>query len=155
MILGHDGTPLANPDIQRRLAQIDPRLTLQFMKWGEKEWWAVMERWPENDPRWQRVQGGEIPEAEAQDMLCMLPGDCSPDQAYGYLVNTLVANQGRASWQKLLQRVGEYNRQQQEQAKQQVLEVAEDLTQYAASKGLLAEQGKGVSKVFLNFGKKK
>lgn len=56
------GGEVLPPDhIVRRLQAISPRLGLRWMTGAHIPYWALTEEWPTGDPRWAKVQSGEIP----------------------------------------------------------------------------------------------
>lgn len=132
MLYDAAGSPVAPPEIERRLKQVHDGLTLRWMAAGAGDsYWAVCCRWEESDPRWQRVQSGQIPESQAVDMVTMLPVDCPVSEAYGYFVNGVRAG-STTSVRRLLDRVEEWNREAQDAAWEQ--EIGQPLQAYVEAK---------------------
>lgn len=80
-------TPQPPEEIVRRLRQVNPHLGVRFVHSCLEPYWALTWDWPENDPRRRGVLAGDVDPANCWDLLCMLPLDCSVDDAYGYFVN--------------------------------------------------------------------
>jgi len=140
-----------SPEINDRLAKIDPRLSLRLLVLPEgPAQWVVVYRWAQDDARRQLVKEGKLSDDMTFDILTYLPADCPPDQAFGYIVNGIKyfpAN--RAELDKMLLRVDEYNKYNQSQRKKEILEYAEEVTR--ANPGLFeTETGKRVTKSFPN-----
>lgn len=89
VLLNAAGRPQPPSDVVARLQQIDPSLELHFVGLpvaGElRQWWTVRGKWRAGDPRWQSVYEGTMTPADAYDLVCQLPLDCSADQAVSYL----------------------------------------------------------------------
>lgn len=92
-----------------RLQQIDPHLDMVYGG-ASGAWWIVW-RWPEHDPRRAWIRQGKRPAHRDFDMWCKLPADCNADQAYGYIVNHMVANRDHGDIGRMLNRVAAYNKQ--------------------------------------------
>lgn len=124
------GVPTAAKAIKDRLVEIHPQLGLCLMPWPDPpfERWAVTYWWDDSDPRRAGVRDGSLAPDRAFDILLILPEDCPPDQAYGYLVNSLKAWSGsRADIAKLLDRVHHYNAKARQAAVQETVDLAEEL----------------------------
>ncbi len=70
-------------DVVDRLRQLDERLSIEWVEgaWGSS-YFGLFERWRQGDPRWERVQNGEIPEKKARDLIQMFPRHCpAPEMA--------------------------------------------------------------------------
>lgn len=78
--------PVPPQDALRRLRSIDERLAIRWVPSAGGAYWAITERWPSGDPRWQLVQSGQVREHEAFDIRAMLPPDCSAEQAEGFVM---------------------------------------------------------------------
>lgn len=109
------GRPEPPSDVVARLKQISPLLDLQYVGWpveGElRWWWAVTGQWRPDDPRWQSVREGVLTPAEARDLVCQLPPDCSADEAVGYMQQQ-VASRGDDT-RKFLRDIDAWNTRQQ------------------------------------------
>lgn len=143
------GVPAA-PELQRSVQEIDDGLSLRWMTpVGLIPYWAVFFRWPQTDKRWSMVQSGEIPEAEAHDMILQLPRDCPPDQARSLIEKRCRnwGNAGRDDIAKLVERCQEANRKASVAAMQPTLDYADELID-ANKHTMLAEFGKTTARVF-------
>ena len=83
VLVNNRGEPLPPYDITERLKRIDSRLSIEWVEgaWG-CSYFGLFERWRQGDPRWQRVQSGEVPEKMARDLVQMFPRSCStPEMA--------------------------------------------------------------------------
>lgn len=81
------GEPVPPQSVVKRLAAVDERLTIRWMPSpATGPYWAIVEQWRRGDPRWEMVQRGEVSMEHTYDMLCMLPSDCSAEQAEGILL---------------------------------------------------------------------
>lgn len=143
-ILTAQGVPAAAKHIKDRLAEIDPALGLAIMSWPEPpfERWAVTLHWPAQDPRRVAVREGTLAPDKAFDVLLVLPVDCPPEQAYGYLTNALKAWSGsKAEVGRLLDRVHHYNAAQQQRILAPTTELAEELIQANARTLFRKESG--------------
>lgn len=68
------GDPIPPSDVVKALAAISPRLKIEWVGGAYGAcYFALKERWKEGDVRWARVQSGELPEANAFDVLTMFP----------------------------------------------------------------------------------
>lgn len=82
ILLNERGIPQPSPELQRRLREVHPGLTLRLVD-GSR--WSVGMAWSPDDRRWEYVQRQEMPADGAYDNVGYLPLDCSPDEAPGYL----------------------------------------------------------------------
>lgn len=73
--------PEVPPAAAARLREADPRLSMRFIQSAAGSYWAIQRTWDEHDPRRAGIQRQEIPPDAAQDIVAMLPGDVSPDEA--------------------------------------------------------------------------
>ncbi len=106
VVLNLRGDPEPPGDVVRRLAAVDPGLTL---KWSaQHKQWAVWREWPENDRRWQWVQEQRYSRAQAHDILGHVPNDCAVDQVPAY-VSRILREFPTADAKRLLERMTEYN----------------------------------------------
>lgn len=95
-------------DVQRRLAEIDPRLHVRRIKTGYvdmsasgelhhnhpndyklSERWAVCMEWASDDPRRGMIQRGEMSPDSDFDLVGMIPPDCEVHAIPGHLVGSL------------------------------------------------------------------
>jgi hypothetical protein len=132
LILNDRGTPEPPTEMQRRLGQIHPSLHLRYVPDG----WAVAERWREDDPRRGMIRCGDMNPGDDWDMLAQLPHDCSPNEAYGFIVNAL-RRSSKESMRDLLDRVHHWNDEQTKRNAAPTVEYAEELADH--SKYTMAE----------------
>lgn len=85
MLITPRGEPVPPQEAVRRLQEIDERLSVKWVPSAVGAYWAIVETWPRGDARWERVQSGEITEAQAFDLRAMLPPDCSAEEAVGFV----------------------------------------------------------------------
>src|SRR6185437_1713564 len=106
------GDPAPPQHIVAKLRAINPRLSL---KWVDS-YWGLMLAWSDVDERRQLVRRGALTEAAAQDLLAMLPPDCSAEQAHDYFVNACKSYGGsnRDEVRKMLDRIDYWNEAQAE-----------------------------------------
>lgn len=87
MLVTPRGDPIPPQSVVDRLAAVDERLTIKWVPSpATGPYWAIVERWPRGDARWQYVRDGVHGEDLAYDMLAMLPPDCSAEQAEGFIL---------------------------------------------------------------------
>lgn len=98
------GIPVPPQEITERLTRMDPALGLRYLS-AE---WAVIWRWPADDPRWATVQSGETDPAFAFDIVGWLPITCSVDEAPAWLERTL-RQYPKESVRKLCDRIAVWN----------------------------------------------
>lgn len=89
MIISALDDPIAPPLAQAALHAVDPRF---FLKWitGVLRYWAICERWRENDPRRERIRTGELPPDKDWDAIGYLPLGCSVEEVEGYVLREFV-----------------------------------------------------------------
>lgn len=85
MLITPNFEPVPPQDAVKRLRAIDERLTLKWMKNVGGDYWAILEAWRPDDPRWGAVRRGEVPDNVAFDCRAMLPPDCSPYEVEGFV----------------------------------------------------------------------
>lgn len=107
VVLNHRGTPEPSSDIQRRLSEVHPRLSLKYVE-GADEHWAICMRWDETDARWQHVQSQELDPNRSLDIIGYLPMKCGVDEAPAYLSKAL-RQYPKADVQALTDRVVAFN----------------------------------------------
>lgn len=87
VIFGASGMPEPSPEVVRRLAALDERLSLV---WGPfRGAFEVRMRWRADDERWQGVQSGVWSPDKAYDIIGTLPKGCTADDAPPYLEQML------------------------------------------------------------------
>ncbi len=79
------GVPVPPPSVSKRLAEISPRLSVQWMSGAHKPYWALFVRWMPEDPRWEHVRSGQMPESAARDIEQMFPSDCGTEEMVAYV----------------------------------------------------------------------
>lgn len=125
--------PVPPTEMVRRLKQIDPRLGLTFSSTVDpatdrlRPTWALTMEWLPDDPRRVMIQDGTIPLSYNFDILCWLPFDCSPDEAYGYVVQKFTLMQDKPDVKRMLERVHTYNQAARTEALRPTMELAEEL----------------------------
>ena len=119
--------PAVAVDIKRRLEEIDPRLGLMIAPSELNGVWAVTWKWGPNDPRRAEVQAGKRSERDAFDILCWLPKDCPPEEAYGFITTRFTQLQGREDVRKLLERVHNFNNKRKAEIAAPTQELTEEL----------------------------
>ena len=147
MLVSERGIPLPPQDIVQRLQEIDPDLGMKFLPGPQ---WAITLRWSQEDPRRVLVRKGDVAIDQAHDVWAVLPADCSPEQAYGYVIGCFKQAKGSGSERaaKLLDRVHMYNKQVQGEARRPVEEYAQELLEANAST-LFRNEGKTTKKFFM------
>lgn len=107
VVLNHRGTPEPSSEIQRRLRQVHPRLSLRYVDAFDAHW-AICLHWAESDARWAMVQSNEVDPMRSVDIIGYLPMACSVDEAAPYLEKSLreyPADEVR----NLVRSIGQYN----------------------------------------------
>lgn len=146
MLVRADGQPYANPEILARLHEIDGGLGLHFFTGINL--WGVTLKWPPNDPRREMVRRGELGDDQF-DTIAYLPAGCTPDDAYGYIVNNFKAWSGtKDEVKRLLDRVHMYNKQVKADALKPTLDYADELLEANASTLFRNEKGH-IPKVYM------
>ncbi|HUT86465.1 MAG TPA: hypothetical protein VMX15_00055 [Candidatus Heimdallarchaeota archaeon] len=127
MLYDARGRPTPSAEITKRLEQIDPALHLRWVEQEQGGWWAVAQKWRRGDQRYKLIQQGGMHPDDDWDMLLGLPRDCTADEAYGYIINTLrTASPTKQSARDLLSRVHLYNQMSNEATVREIVEVAEE-----------------------------
>ena len=85
MLITPRGEPIPPQEAVRRLREIDERLSVKWVPSATGPYWGIIETWKAGDERWSRVTTGEITPEQAFDLRAMLPGDCSAEQAVGFV----------------------------------------------------------------------
>jgi hypothetical protein len=80
------GDPIPPSEVVTALAKISPRLKIEWINgaWGQSAFY-LKEGWREGDPRWQRVQTGEMSEAQAFDVLTSFPREIRTDDMVAWV----------------------------------------------------------------------
>jgi len=80
------GGQIIPPDhVVRRLQEKSPRLGLRWMAGAHIPYWGVTQRWAPDDPRWARVQSGQMAESEAFDIAHIFKLDVTGDDMAAYI----------------------------------------------------------------------
>lgn len=145
MLLNSRGHQEASSDIQRRLKQVHPALNMVWMPAMGR--FALTYAWPESDPRWQKVQRGELGMDACYDLWGWAPDGMRDEDAYQFLVQTLRRNTGNEDARKLLDRVYAYNNDVSAARDQLIVDDAEEYTRVHAPT-IFAEVGKTISRVY-------
>jgi hypothetical protein len=85
MLITPYGEPVPPQEAVKKLKQIDSRLSLKWVPSAAGAYWGIIETYAEHDPRWTRVNSGELPRELAFDLRAMLPPDCSAEEAVGFV----------------------------------------------------------------------
>ena len=80
--------PEPNPDIVRRLKQVDERLDMRYLPIGGG-CWAITEKWGLDDMRRERIKTGDMPANMDFDVLGFAPPEVTSDDAFNLLVKML------------------------------------------------------------------
>lgn len=152
-------TPEPPEEVVARLKQIDPHLNLKFVELPATEdyhdgvrWWGLVLEWEENDPRHAMVARGLLAPM-AFDILGYLPLDCSVHEAFNYVQNFMLQRKTEPRIDKLVNRLGEYNKTQTNKNTEPTQELASELIETNA-KTLFREEGKHIPKVYQSGPKK-
>lgn len=143
-------------DVVRRLKQVDDRLDLKFVNYptidygnvNATQYWAIIYRWQENDPRRVMIQRGDMPAHADYDVVTFLPLDCPVEQAFSLFERGARQLAGRSDADYLRSRVHKWNETVKEEAVKETVELAEELIETNAGT-LFREEGKTVPKVFV------
>lgn len=126
-------TPEPPEEVVTRLQQIDPHLNLKFVEYPRTEdvrdadrWWALVWEWPKDDKRYRLVESGAIGNTP-YDILGYLPLDCDVHSAFPYVQNFLLGSRTRPEIGKMVNRIGEFNRDATRKAKNEIDERAGEL----------------------------
>ena len=82
------GDPIVPASVEQELARRGYPVKIEWVRaaWGAGHF-AAKQKWRENDPRWARVQSGEIPEEQAFDVAHMFPRECPTSEFVSYIEN--------------------------------------------------------------------
>lgn len=90
MLLDVVGRPALPAGLLERLAQIHPRLGVNWVPHPVRLWsWALTYNWGPEDKQWERVQSGRVRPEDAWDLIAHLPIDCPIDEAVGFAMRYL------------------------------------------------------------------
>ena len=160
MIYTEYSRPAPPSEIVKRLKQVDDRLDLMYLSFPHRDginmnltqYWAIIQRWRENDKRRQMIQRGLMREDADFDVLAKLPLDCSPEDAFNYFEKGLKGQfKGNPDVRYFLDNLHKFNKKQQEENLKPVTEHAEEMIE-ANVTTLFKEQGKTIPKVFVSDG---
>lgn len=126
MLITPNFEPVPPQEAVKRLRAIDERLTLKWMKNVGGDYWAILEAWRPDDPRWGAVRRGEVPDNMAFDCRAMLPPDCSPYEVEGFVERSFrpVTDAAKQSAEKMA-KVQKFNRDVKAKHIEQFLEEQE------------------------------
>lgn len=151
------GKPLPPTDVVARLKRVDDRLGLEFMSYPLRdgpnynyiEYWAITCAWTDEDKRRHLVQINQLPEGSERDVVCMLPIDCSVNEAFGYFEKNVRQFRERKDFERILSRVHEYNETQTQENLRETTELAEELIESNVGT-LFKKEGKDIPKVYFS-----
>lgn len=144
MLISPRGEPLPPSHIERKLRELDDRLSLKYMNDGYGGYWAVMCRWMQNDPRRELIQTGRMPPTGDRDMLARLPEDCSLEDAHDYVQQAFRRHSSnRDDVRKMLEKLTAWNEKVTKDAIEAEVQLAEELFE-ANAPTLLEKEGKTV-----------
>lgn len=89
-LINDRGAPLVPSELQRAVEAAGEKngLTLT-VEWLDGAWgtscFVVKQRWPQGDPKWQRVQCGELDERNAFDVITRFPREMRTGDMVGYI----------------------------------------------------------------------
>ena len=148
MLITATGSPFAPAGMLERLHEIDDRLGLVWLPLVGR--WALTYDWAYDEPRRILVKKGELGGDCLYDILTFLPPDCGADEAYSYVVRSFKACANtRDDIKKCLERVHLYNRQITNAAKQEVMELADELIA-ANAPTLFRAEGKTAPRFYMH-----
>jgi hypothetical protein len=90
VLLNARGLPEPSPEIQRRLREVHPDLSIRFVNPTIGSW-AICLDWLPDDPRRAYVQRGELDPFNTTDIIGYLPMDCPVADAPAYVQQALRA----------------------------------------------------------------
>lgn len=80
-----EGSVAAPAEAVKELAAASPRLSMLLIATMGAPYWAVFERWREDDPRRARVRAGELLEEDARDMLRTFTSGVKADEVIAWV----------------------------------------------------------------------
>jgi len=89
MLVTPQGAPIPSERSLKILREINPRLSLRWVD-GAVSYWAITERWRDDDPRRERIKQNEIPADMDWDIKNFLPRSCSPEEVEGFILRFYV-----------------------------------------------------------------
>lgn len=163
MIYADFARPAPPSEIVKRLKQVDDRLDLTYISYPHRDgpnvnitqYWAITQRWRQDDKRRQMIQLGQMAESSDFDVLAKLPIDCSVEEAHDYFLRALKGKiETHGDVKRVLERLHKYNEAQKVENLKETTELAEELIE--SNVGTLFEkEGKKIPKVFLAQGNQK
>lgn len=90
ILLNERGIPQPSPELQRRLREVHPGLTLRLVD-GNR--WSVGMAWAPDDRRWEYVKQQEMSPDGAFDNIGYLPLDCPVESAPAFLATRMRRHQ--------------------------------------------------------------
>ncbi len=78
------GDPVPSPSVVARLQQLSPRFGLRWVN-GPLGYFALTVRWAPEDPRWEHVRTGALPEHMAFDLEHTFPRTVAVDEIASYV----------------------------------------------------------------------
>lgn len=130
-LVNNRGEPLPPTDVIERLRRIDERLSIEWVEgaWGVS-YFGLFERWRQGDPRWSRVQNGEIGEASARDLVQMFPRTCPAPEMAAFVEHRWGSraqpNDPKAEADRLVAEANRLYEQAREQSVQKAVDVSMD-----------------------------
>lgn len=129
--------PVASDEILRSLKRIDEGLGLVFI--DSAKCWAYTIAWRVGDPRFARVQRGELGDGAAYDILGYLPEGCTSDEACAHFVRSVKRwNGSKDEVGALLSKVHHWNKEHEEKIGADVAAYAGEL--FAANRVKIGEE---------------
>lgn len=118
MIISALDDPVPPPLAQAALKAVDPRFFLRWVN-GVLKYWAICERWRDNDPRRERIRTGELPSNADWDVIAYLPLGCSAEEVEGYILREFVrVTDPKKQANEMVEQVKKENEDQQSKLKE-------------------------------------
>jgi hypothetical protein len=116
MLVTPRGEPVPPQSVVRRLAAVDPRLSVKWVPMPTGAYWGIIERWKEGDPRFEMIQKGEMSPDSAFDLRAILPAGWSVEESESFVARHFerVSDPGRQAEDKV-KRILKHNRAVKEQ----------------------------------------
>lgn len=152
--------PAPDPEIVKRLKQIDERLDLRFMSYPSRDGanmnvsqnWTIVQRWRQDDARRKMIMLGQMAEGDDFDILAWLPVDCNVEQAHDYFLRACKGKyRDNKDIEYFLNNIHKWNKEAA--VPKEVKEYAEEMIE-ANVKTLFEKEGKTIPKVYLSGAKK-
>jgi hypothetical protein len=124
------------PEVAEKLKDIDPRLFIRpamsmyqdNVEGGSQQhhtWvWHVCLKWPEGDPRYARIQSGEIAPEHACDLVATIPAALRLDEVPGYVARHMTVSVTPAA---IANKIAQWNQDQQLRAGAATVDFAAEL----------------------------